>query len=125
MKLDRIERVIPTALPQFAENPKPISRTNPAAAKRFAAACARLPGARVLRDVALDEVLVSFGGRTQEVRDRLYARGFHIKIAEWGTQNVLRIPFSGHSFGDEWAEDLADAIERILSEMGVADTRVW
>jgi hypothetical protein len=115
MKLDRIERA----------GSGPIFRSRPDAAARFAAACATLPGALVFHDAALDEVSLSFGARTQEVHDRLHALGCRVKLSGWRAQKMLRFAFSGRSFGDDLAHELANVIKLALGEMDVAASRLW
>lgn len=124
MKLDRIERETPASPRQFAAGQRSLFRTQPAAA-RFAAACSTLPGARVHHDVALDEVSLSFGARTQEVHDRLHALGCRVKLSEWGARKVLRFAFAGRGFGADLAQELANVVKFALGEMHVADTRTW
>lgn len=125
MMLDRIEHVKPSPARQSATSRRPFFRLPPDAASRFAAACGTLPGALVLHDVALDEVSLSFGARTQEVHDRLHALGCRVKLSGWGPQKVLRFAFSGHNFGDDLAQELADVVDLALGEMHVAETRQW
>ena len=115
MKLDRI---------QYA-GAEPAARAIPNAAARFAAACALLPGAIVLHNAALDEVSLSFGARTQEVRDRLHALGCRVKLSGWRAQKMLRFALSGRRLGDDLAQELANVIKLALGEMDLADTRAW
>lgn len=124
MRLDRIELAPPSPPPPPPAGPWLI-RPRPNAAATFADACGALPGARILRDVALDEVALSFGGRTREVWARLAARGYRLNLTEWGGQKVLRIPFSGDRFGHAWALELAEVLFAVVGEMHVADTRLW
>ena len=95
------------------------------AAARFAAACATLPGARVLRDVQLNEVSLSFDGQTQEIHDRLYRRGHRVKLTEWRAQKVMRFPFTDHVMAEGLAAEIFDSLVFILGQMDVAETRVW
>jgi hypothetical protein len=125
MKLDRIERATPASPRQSAAGQGSLFRSRPDAAARFAAACATLPGARVLHDVALDEVSLRFGARTQEVHDRLHALGCNVKLSEWGGRKVLRFAFGGRGFGADVAQELANVVKLALGEMNVADTRAW
>ncbi len=126
MKLDRIEPAVPASSRQLAAGQWPTVGSGPAAAAaRFAAVCASLPGARVLHDVALDEVSLSFGARTQEVHDRLHALGCRVRLSERGARKVLRFAFSGRSFGTDLAQDLANVVKLALGQMHVADTRAW
>ncbi len=102
-----------------------ILRTQAEAAERFATACANLPGVRVLRDVSLNEVSLSFGGRTQEIQDRLYQRGHRVRLTEWRAQKMLRVPFTDHKMAEGLAAELFDSLAYILGEMAIADARVW
>ena len=123
MMLNRIHEA--PAPPRPSPGRRSIFRTPPDAAARFAAACGTLPGALVLHDVALDEVSLCFGARTQAVHDRLHALGCRVKLSAWGGQKVLRFGFSGHDFGDDLAQELADVVKLALGEMHVADARLW
>ena len=102
-----------------------ILRAQAEASARFAAACQTLPGARVLRDVALDEVSLSFGDATQEIHDRLYRRGHRVKLTEWRTQKIMRVPFTDHSMAEGLAAELFDTLAFIIGEMRIAETRDW
>lgn len=124
MYLDRIERAAP-ARRQVTTDHASILRAQTEAAIRFAAACESLPGARVLRDVALDEVSLSFGGRTLEIHDRLYRRGHRVRLTEWRTQKMLRVPFTDHKMVEGLAAELFDSLAFVLGEMAIADTRDW
>ena len=95
------------------------------AAARFAAACATLPGARVLRDVALNEVSLSFDDRTQEIHDRLYRRGYRVKLTGWRAQKAMRIPFTDHRMAEGLAAEFFDSLVFVLGEMHIAATRIW
>ncbi len=125
MMLDRIERAVSTPAPPFAAERKALFRAHPDGAAVFAAACASLPGARVLQDVALDEVSLSFGSRTEQVHDHLHRLGCRVALSDWGDRKVLRFAFGGRSFGDGVARELAGVIRLALAEMHVADTRAW
>jgi hypothetical protein len=125
MKLDRIGSDIPAVPREYRTYHGSILRTQPNAAARFAAACATLPDALVLHDVARDEVSLSFGARTQEVHDRLHTLGCRVKLSGWRAQKVLRFAFSGRSIGDDLSHELANVIKLALGEMEVADSRLW
>ena len=116
MQLQRIQ----SGTPAFRN---PIRRRS-AAGARFARNCAALPGARVLRDVALEEVTLSFGWRTENVASHLTARGYRVEFVEWGSNPVLRIPF-GPTADEDVADELADALIIALGEIEVAETRLW
>ena len=104
---------------------QPIPLPRPNAAARFATACATLPGAIVLHDVALDEVSLSFGARTREVHDRLHALDCRVGLSGWRAQKLLRFAFSGRSLGDDLAHELVNVIKLALGEMDLAATRAW
>ena len=125
MYLNRVESDVPTLAERFATDHGSILRAQAEAATRFAAACENLPGARVLRDVSLDEVSLSFGGRTQEIHDRLYRRGHRVRLSEWRSQKMLRVPFTDHRMAEGLAAELFDSLAFVLGEMHVADTRGW
>jgi hypothetical protein len=122
MMLDRVS--VTAAAPRRADHGS-ILRFQADAAARFAAACATLPGARVLRDVELNEVSLSFDGRTQDIHDRLYRRGFRVKLTEWRAQKVMRIPFTDHAMAEGLAAEIFDSLVFVLGEMHVADSRDW
>ena len=124
MLLDRIDSDS-AARRQVTTDHGSILRAQAEASARFAAACETLPGARVLRDVALGEVSLSFGDATQEIHDRLYRRGHRVRLTEWRTQKMLRIPFTDHKMAEGLAAELFDSLAYILGEMAIADARVW
>jgi hypothetical protein len=124
MFVDRIESDLSTPR-QAKTDHGSILRTQAEAAERFAAACANLPGVRVLRDVALNEVSLSFGDRTQDIHDRLYRRGHRVRLTEWRTQKMLRVSFTDHKMAEGLAAELFDSLAYILGEMAVADARIW
>lgn len=97
----------------------------PGAAERFAAACAAIPGARVLGDV-VDRVALSFGALTDEVRDGLRARGWiFLRTIDRNGERVLDVSFTGNRRAESTAGELAADLALVVGEMEIAETRVW
>jgi len=80
-----------------------------AAAARFAAGIAALPGAEVLNDVVLNQVLFRFedDARTDSVLERVQASGqVWMSGTTWDGRNAIRLSVSNWQTGD-WEIDLA------------------
>ena len=80
----------------------------------------------MLHDLMPDIVTLSFGERTEEIRDRLHARGWtHVGLGEWKGERVLGVSFGGGRRATRTADELADALIAIVGELEIAETRVW
>ena len=96
------------------------------AATRFAEVCAAIGGTTMLHDLMPDVVTVSFGSRTEEIRDRLHARGWtFVGTGDWQGDPVLGVSFAGDRRARLTADELADALIAIVREMEVAESRIW
>ena len=116
---DRPRRRRPTAL-------RAVPSTHSAAATRFAESCAAIGGTTMLHDLMPDVVTVSFGDRTEEIRDRLHARGWtFVGTGSWRGERVLGVSFAGDRRARQTVDDLTRALIRIVGEMEIAETRLW
>jgi hypothetical protein len=97
-----------------------------AAATRFATTCAALGGTTVMRDLMPDLVAVSFGSNTQEICDRLNARGWTaVQTGDWQGELVMGISFAGNGRSSRTADALTDALIAVVCEVQIAQTRLW
>lgn len=102
------------------------SSSHSTAAMRFATTCAALGGTTVMRDLMPDLVAVSFGSRTQEICDRLNARGWTaVQTGDWQGELVMGISFVGKCRSSRMAEALTDALIAVVCEIEIADSRLW
>jgi len=93
---------------------------------RFATTCAALGGTTVLRDLMPDVVAVNFGPLTQEICDRLNARGWtQVQTGEWQNELVMGISFAGHPRTVGSAQALTEALIAVVCEVQIASTRLW
>jgi hypothetical protein len=96
------------------------------AATRFATTCAALGGSTVLRDLMPDVVAVNFGPMTQEICDRLNARGWTaVQTGDWQGELVMGISFAGNGRSSRTADALTDALIAVVCEVQIAQTRLW
>lgn len=80
----------------------------------------------MLHDLMPDIVTLSFGKRTEEIRDRLHARGWTmVGLGDWMGERVLGVSFGGDRRATRTADELADTLMTIVAEMEVAETRAW
>jgi len=80
----------------------------------------------MLHDLMPDIVTLSFGKRTEEIRDRLHARGWTmVGLGDWKGERVLGVSFGGDRRATRTADELADTLMTIVGEMEVAETRAW
>ena len=95
-------------------------------AMRFATTCAALGGTTVLRDLMPDLVAVNFGALTQQICDRLNARGWtSVQTGEWQGELVMGISFAGHPRAVGSAEALTEALIAVVCEVQIAESRLW
>ena len=96
------------------------------AAMRFATTCAALGGTTVMRDLMPDLVAVSFGAKTQDICDRLNARGWTaVQTGDWKDELVMGISFVGKGCSGRMAEALTDALIAVVCEIEIANSRLW
>jgi hypothetical protein len=116
----------PTLRPFWRDRSNKRPRTHSDAATRFAELGAALGGTTMLHDLMPDVVTISFGPRTEEICERLHARGWtFVGAGDWQGEPVLGVSFSGDRRASRTAGELAEALATIVGEMHVADTRLW
>ena len=133
MKHQSIETLSQTALRHPAPAPlwqrrreRSYAANHSTAAMRFATTCAALGGTTVLRDLMPDVVAVNFGPLTQEICDRLNARGWtQVQTGEWQNELVMGISFAGHPRTVGPAQALTEALIAVVCEVQIASTRLW
>ena len=80
----------------------------------------------MLHDLMPDIVTLSFGPRTEEIRDRLHARGWKsVGLGDWKGERVLGISFGADRQAARAADKLADALIAVIGEIEIDETRVW
>ena len=133
MKHQSIETLSQTALRRPAPSPlwqrrreRGYAANHSTAATRFATTCAALGGTTVLRDLMPDVVAVNFGPLTQEICDRLNARGWtQVQTGEWQNELVMGISFAGNASARHSADALTDDLIAVVCEVQIAQTRLW
>jgi hypothetical protein len=128
--LGLIERSNSSPLERILLRPKWHRREEPAAhsaaAMRFAETCAALGGTTVLRDLMPDIVTVSFGSRTHDIYEQLHSSGWKfVGKGDWQGDPVLGVSFGGDRRASRTADELVEALIRIIGEMEIAETRLW
>ena len=117
MRRRRIARLKRPALPSLPHS---------AAATRFAETCAGIGGTTMLHDLMPDIVTVSFGSKTKDIHSRLQARGWKfVGLGDWQGERVLGVSFASDRRATKTADDLVDALIRVVGELEIAETRVW
>lgn len=108
--------------------PRSVPRTasHSTAATRFAETCAAIGGTTMLHDLIPDVVTVSFGEKTEAIRDRLHARGWtFVGLGNWEGERVLGVSFGGDARARRTADELTKALITVVGEMEIAETRLW
>ncbi len=80
----------------------------------------------MLHDLMPDIVTVSFGRKTEEIRDRLHARGWtFVGLGNWNGERVLGVSFGGDRRAVRTADELMRALIAVVGEMEIAENRLW
>ena len=109
-----------------SRRPGPSPLPHSAAATRFAETCAGIGGTTMLHDLMPDIVTVSFGPKTKAIHARLQSRGWKsVGLGDWQGERVLGVSFASDRHAVRTANDLVEALIRVVGELEIAETRAW